>query len=284
MKLILSRKGFDSSAGGVPSPIFPDGQMLSLPIPDDQSVIRYGDIRYFGGSMGNLVASLTKQRITADHHAHLDPDLIKTSITRSRGWQPLFGQTGSAQSHLRNNGVGPGDLFVFFGLFRTVELQDGVWRWAKESNPKHVIWGWMQVDKKLTLAEMDPFNYSWAHSHPHWGRVEDTNNHLYVGRRNLEMGGNKTKMPGAGVFPRFYPQLQLTAPDADRVSLWQLPGCFYPGKSQDPLTYHKDRKRWRKTGGKTELMAAARGQEFVLNGDQYPKALDWAYGLIEELI
>lgn len=28
-----------------------------------------------------------------------------------------FGQTGAAQSHLANNGVGIGDLFLFFGLF-----------------------------------------------------------------------------------------------------------------------------------------------------------------------
>jgi len=33
MKIILSRKGFDSEAGGYPSPILPDGTMLSLPIP-----------------------------------------------------------------------------------------------------------------------------------------------------------------------------------------------------------------------------------------------------------
>lgn len=36
MKIILSRKGFDSSVGGVASPLFPDGTLLSLPIPDPQ--------------------------------------------------------------------------------------------------------------------------------------------------------------------------------------------------------------------------------------------------------
>ncbi len=34
MKIILSRKGFDGTYGGYPSPIFPDGRMLSMPIPD----------------------------------------------------------------------------------------------------------------------------------------------------------------------------------------------------------------------------------------------------------
>ena len=33
MKIILSRKGFDSSNGGIVSPIFEDGSMISFPIP-----------------------------------------------------------------------------------------------------------------------------------------------------------------------------------------------------------------------------------------------------------
>ena len=33
MKVILSRKGFDSSAGGYASFIYPNGKMQSLPIP-----------------------------------------------------------------------------------------------------------------------------------------------------------------------------------------------------------------------------------------------------------
>ena len=40
MKLILSRKGFDSGAGGCASAITPDGTLLSLPIPDKLSPIR----------------------------------------------------------------------------------------------------------------------------------------------------------------------------------------------------------------------------------------------------
>ena len=40
MKIILSRKGFDSPAGRRPSPIFPNCTMMSLPIPDDNSMVR----------------------------------------------------------------------------------------------------------------------------------------------------------------------------------------------------------------------------------------------------
>jgi len=47
MKIILSRKGFDSSLGKIPSPIFPSGELCSLPIPEsmpDNCSIRYEEI------------------------------------------------------------------------------------------------------------------------------------------------------------------------------------------------------------------------------------------------
>ena len=34
MKIVLGRKGFDSGWGGNPSPILPEGRLVSLPIPD----------------------------------------------------------------------------------------------------------------------------------------------------------------------------------------------------------------------------------------------------------
>ena len=49
MKIVLSRKGFDSSSGGYPSPILPDGKMLSLPIPGDWETLTYSDIIAPGG-------------------------------------------------------------------------------------------------------------------------------------------------------------------------------------------------------------------------------------------
>lgn len=106
MKLILSRKGFDSGAGGVPSPILPDGRLLALPIPDAASTIRYGDIAIDDDSLDSLVTPLTRGRIRADDGAHLDPDLIAGMLPRAPGWRPLFGQSGQAQGHLRNQGPG----------------------------------------------------------------------------------------------------------------------------------------------------------------------------------
>ncbi len=59
MRLILSRKGFDSSSGGCSSPIFPDGSMIALPIPDKRSPIQYQDLTWRGRNLGDVVAQLT---------------------------------------------------------------------------------------------------------------------------------------------------------------------------------------------------------------------------------
>jgi hypothetical protein len=111
MKIVLSRKGFDSSAGGCASPII-DGYLVSLPIPDDSS-IRYGDISFGSlGSLGPIVESLTTGRVRAASCAHLDPDLDRAAISRHVEWRPVFGQASKAQSHLLAHGVGKGDLFL----------------------------------------------------------------------------------------------------------------------------------------------------------------------------
>lgn len=280
MKLILSRKGFDSSAGGVPNPIFPDGRLLALPIPDGRSRIRYRDIAYDGGSLGDLVAPLTRGKITQDDGAHLDPDLIDDMLPRRPGWRPIFGQAGPAQGHLRNQGVGTGDLFLFFGLFRRVERHAGAWRWAPGSRPCHLIWGWLQVDSILPVDEARSPEYAWAHYHPHFQRQGEPNNMLYLARQRLALPGLDAELPGAGIFPRVAPERQLTAPDAERVSQWRLPAWCYPQGNRTPLSYHDNRQRWRRHDGHTALNVAARGQEFVLDGEAYPQAWPWVRDLI----
>src|SRR6266436_9207163 len=115
MKLILSRKGFDSANGGCPSPIL-DDRPFSLPIPDPSSPTTYGEISPFNGiPIWQIVEDLTHGRVGRGNGAHLDPDLRRDALTRATGWRPIFGQADAAQSHLTNQGIGPGDLFLFFG-------------------------------------------------------------------------------------------------------------------------------------------------------------------------
>ena len=211
MKIILSRKGFDSSAGKKPSPIFPDGTMISLPIPDKSSTINYKDIAGNAhASIGELVHDLAG--IPPTHRAHLDPDISAHSIPRSGGWRPLFGQVGAAEKHLENQGISTGDVFLFFGLFRRVEKSDGRWTYVRGSCPIHVIFGWFQIAERVAVSNW-PDEAAWALRHPHFRRESDPTNVLYVGAERLALPGLRSlSIPGAGLFPQFTPELQLTEP------------------------------------------------------------------------
>jgi Nucleotide modification associated domain 3 len=279
MKLILSPKGFDSSAGGVPSPIFPDGTMISLPIPDKASPIAY---RHIAGSrhasVGELVNDLARRPPV--HRAHLDPDLSADALPRMRGWRPIFGQEGAAEKHLENHGVGAGDVFVFFGRFQRVERTASQWRYVRSCRPIHVIFAWLQVAERVPVCEW-PGDAEWARYHPHFHRQRHEANVIYVATERLVLPGLKTlAVPGAGLFPAFTPQLQLTEPLCERTSQWLLPKWFDPQNRGSVLTYHGDASRWQKVKDGVLLTAASRGQEFVLECDDYPEAVKWVAELL----
>ena len=69
MKLVFSRKGFDSSAGGFPSPII-NGKAISLPIPYRNSKVSY---QHF--NLGKIVKDLTGRKLAEKDLCHNDPDL-----------------------------------------------------------------------------------------------------------------------------------------------------------------------------------------------------------------
>ena len=284
MRIIFSRKGFDSSSGGTPSPILPDGRMVSLPIPDKQSPIHYEDIRWQEYNLGKLVSDLTDGRIPATHFAHLDPDISKDSLARQAGWKPSLGQTGSAQGHLRNNDVQAGDIFLFFGLFRNAIQSAGEFHWERHSPRRHVLWGWLQIETVLKIDESSPSAYKWARYHPHFHRSADRNNTLYIAREHLTLPEDMgARLPGAGVFPTISEELVLTAPDAKTHGLWDLPGWFYPLDGKRPLTYHSHLARWRRTDTVTRLNVVAKGQEFILDAQDYPEAIPWVKTLLAKL-
>ena len=281
MRLILSRKGFDSAAGKVPSPILEDGRLVSLPIPDRESTVRYDEIDSPAGDLGTVVPRLTRDRSRADHRAHLDPDLVRASRPRQRGWQPCFGQAGAAQSALAREGVDVGDLFLFFGWFRQVEETADGFRYVPRSPDLHVIFGWLQIGKVIDLAaEPAP---AWAAEHPHCGDLQRKNDTLYVASKHLSIGESAGRQPsairGGGAFRTLDPALTLTAPEEKRRSHWDLPGWFYPSDERPPLGYHSDLSRWTRRGDRVGLTSAARGQEFVLDVDHYPEAMEWIRGL-----
>ncbi|KUJ83701.1 hypothetical protein AWR36_007670 [Microbulbifer flavimaris] len=287
MRLILSRKGFDSSAGGCPSPIFPDGTLYPLPIPDAKSRIQYDQIQHGGTDIGELVNDLTRGRYTGKQTAHLDPDMYPEALARSLEWRPLLGQTGAAQGHLRRQGVQIGDLFLFFGLFRPVECSLGHWRFVKNAAARHILWGWLAIGDIQQVDELSETSLPWARYHPHFQIGPDRANTLYLAADQFRLPRAKQFLPGAGIFPSVSPRLVLTAPDSSKPSLWRLPAYFFPFPDRTPLSYHNKCERWlpgarNRTRGFCQLQSAARGQEFVLDADQYPECRQWISGLIRQ--
>ena len=274
MKLILSRKGFDSANGGCASPILDGGQLCSIPIPDPSAPTSYAEISFNGGGIGPIVRSLTRGRIAACDRAHLDPDLRRDAIARAPGWRPIFGQAGAAQSHLAGHGVGPGDLFLFFGWFRRAERRGGEIVYVRDAPDLHVIFGWLQVGNVHHVINDLERELPWAKDHPHLvERDRYANNTIYTTRNRLTLAGSR--LPGAGVFARVADPLILTqrTPYLGR-STWQLPRGFHP-RGRAPLSRHGRAGRWRVQGESVQLRSVPIGQEFVLDVDQYPEAIAW---------
>ena len=278
---ILSRKGFDSSAGGVASPIFPSDGLCSLPIPEPipgSHSKRYEEIKIGNRSLGTIVNDLTEGKVKPDTCAHLDPDLNMASIPRLGNWKPIFGQAGAAERHLQNQGVNKGDVFIFYGWFRRVEEIEGRYRYVKDASDSHVIFGWLQVERRIPVGDLSEIP-PWALEHPHCKRVKYSNiDSIYISTDYLKLP-NVVGRPGAGVFQKFDPALCLTAPGKSR-SVWRLPRWFYPSEKKPGLSYHTNSIRWRLEKDCVLLNSVGRGQEFVLDCQEYPEAVNWLTNIL----
>ena len=240
MRIILSRKGFDSAAGGGPSPIVPDGSRygrpISLPIPDSKGLARttYADL-----GLGEEVRTATRGRIGPNALAHHDP------MFRPDG-TCVFGQCGGAQTHLARNGVGPGDVFLFFGWFRD---RDG---WDH-----HRIFGYCAVDEVIALDGADEATMrrfaGMKHPHAFGFHHASRSDTLYIGQGRAAVRACDT--------------LLLTRRGMTRTH-WRVPGWL----REVGLTYHGGADRW---PAPDHLVSVAQGQEFVADIGERADARDW---------
>lgn len=275
MKIIFSRKGFDSQYGGVPSPILPDGSLLSFPIPS-----RYGrplgDIQSSFGPIHKLASDLTKGAVTGHTSVHLDPDLSDSSVERRAGWRASLGQVGSAQRHLANQGVGVGDVFLFFGWFRQTEYAQGRWRYVPGAPNLHALFGWLQVGEVLKVEAFEcP---EWLEDHPHlkYAGVIGANNTIYVAGHHFL--GSSGRVPGAGTFRNWGPDLQLTVPGRSR-SVWRLPRWILKDPTAPALSYHQKPAQWTADSDHAILQTVGKGQEFVIDVGECTDAAKWLQSL-----
>ena len=238
MRIVFSRKGFDSAAGGGASPIV-DGRPLSLPIPSGGwSRTTYGDLE-----LGEHAGKASRGRYGADDLCHHDPMFTAAG-------ECLFGQCGAAQTHLANRGVGVGDVFLFFGLFRE----------EASGEPHHRIFGWMRVEEIVDLSRGAPAELADL-GHPHALGMHAKNDTIYRGE-----GGTARSAS---------PALRLTVPGGP-PSLWHRPAWLRRGG----LSYHDRADRWL-CGGR--LRSVARGQEFVADIGRRKEPRAWLERVLEDM-
>ena len=69
LNVVLSRKGFDSASGGIPSPILPGGKLVPLPIPAAGDRHTFDEVAINQVSLGTLVEDLTGGKIKENRMA-----------------------------------------------------------------------------------------------------------------------------------------------------------------------------------------------------------------------
>ena len=266
MKIILSRKGFDSSAGKKASPIMPDGTLLSLPIPDEEDTNMFSSLQWKDKSYYDIILSLNpRTECNTNSKCHLDPDLRKDSKKRLPNWQPAFGQMNAALSHLRNQKVSVGDIFLFFGWFRETEVIEGNLQYKKNGMDAHIIYGYMQIGEIIDRKENVPDSIK---EHPHFMYDDAWASHqnaIFLPTRKLSI---QPSLSGSNVLD-FRHDRVLTKDGMSR-RYWDLPEYF----KDVSISYNA--KSWLNDCFKS----AGRGQEFVI--DATPQIIEWVKRIIQQ--
>lgn len=273
MKIILSRKGFDSEAGGYPSPHFvKSGRLLSFPIPEDKNNSintgrTYADLRYDNSSTYLDIMEQLGINHFNGKYTHLDPDVNPSVLSsRANDWRGIFGQCSSAQAHLRNKGVQSGDLFLFFGWFRDVVETSSGYKYVSGTD-KHIIWGYLQVDEIQNIEHGKHYE-DWKLEHPHYYFRSREQNTGYIAKQKLSFAPH---LPGYGTL-KFKNDLVLTCANQDKRSVWKLPQYFHPSFGTT-MSYHESIKNksnkdvWELHNNYCILNSVGRGQEFVIDGN-----------------
>ena len=307
--ITLSRKGFDTAYGRCPSLIVNEKQMISFPIPEDSDQAKKDMEGKYYPEYSNLTARLdngtentledlilaseckdrkvifndmTLGKRSADGNkkdeivprCHLDPQLY--NYRNDTDFYASLGQMGIPARLLEKYGIKEGDLFLFFGNFKFVEIDDKNKKSLRTVHPViddieynqdfyHCIWGYMEIGKKILNPQNRPEDvpeYIREH-HPHM-EYTSCENYIYLAAEKLsdmwcpeEYNG---QIRGYGVFD-FDKRLMLSPANYDE--------CEKPKEYLKPK-----RNAWTilplYVNNSLKTQIPVRGQEFVLFPNSVP--------------
>jgi hypothetical protein len=264
MKIIFSRKGFDSQYGGIPSVIWPGTrEMLSFPIQVKSPEQGYlaEELSFKGYKLGDILSDLKYNHNKHGVKFHFDP-----MIQFLRPEKPsvgAFGQAGAALGHLKKNRICQGDVFLFFGTFCEYYFEDKTLKRYEMMHPFHAIWGFLEVDSYNDIdpsqsdAEDDLLKaHPYLINHPHI-----QNRQFYKSKNTIYIGKN------FGTF--YYSEILRLSKNNFKKSIWELPEVFREADISyvKTLCVQKDSPR-------VDISTPGKGQEFVLK-DPSDGILEW---------
>lgn len=264
MKIVFSRKGFDSKSGGFPSPIFPDGTVCSIPIPTTLVQYDYSHIKcsYEREPIQEILNQLTNKLIKngelkcCDYASNAQACHYDPMEFQQEGYLAL-GQAENAEAHLRNQGVQEGDQFIFYGLFQPVNKTAGVWSYKRDTPPVHLIWSWMKIGRRFHVereADLVREAYPFLDRHPHLNAEYISRNRGKINGIYVSSNYQKFKFSDTRVL--------TDTKNYSGCSTWRLPICF---NQPDAFSYLKS---FSAEGNDVVTKFRGYGQEFVLNLDR----------------
>ena len=282
MRIILSRKGFDSSVQGGGSASFVyENDIYPLPIPEVGNKIKYEDLLF--DEDHNLLKVMRDLNINQFTECHFDPYITDKMLDKNspiRDWKKSLGQCDIAQNILAAEKINKDDLFIFFGWFNQIEVTDGKYKYSPFSGHHkegvQMLYGYLQIDEIIDVNRTGELLPDWVKSHPHYIQKDRFRGENVVYTANDKLSFDPSK-PGAGLF-KFDKDLILTEGNKTRTN-WILPKEFNP-KNILEIKYLPKNNWTPLKNGKVRIKASSRGQEFVVIKDEKKSIEEWAKNLI----
>ena len=277
MKVILSKKGLDSTKNNACNLLIDDGktkELVMIPIPNDKDTTTYKELKLYKNMpiYDLLIENKYYSTKIKNMQCHADPNI--SNFFKVKPFLGSVGQCMSAQSLLKNQKINKGDIFIFFGLFNEATFDGNKLSIHDYSNLKHIMFGYLEIGDiiepqiDIDLIEKYQKKYPWIDKQPHWNadKYKDIkNNCIYIASEHCSFDNN---IPGYGMF-NYKEDLILTKSNEKCVTHWDLP---------KPIRDLKITYRSKKETSNEYFIAARRGQEFVIQENDY--VTDWAKQLI----